>query len=49
MIYVCINIAQLNRFASAISSDGKELMKPFNLQMTLMASNCCSLFLIELS
>ncbi len=29
MIYVGIDIAKLNRFASAISSDGKELMKPF--------------------
>jgi len=29
MIYVGIDIAKLNHFASAISSDGKELMKPF--------------------
>ena len=29
MIYVGINIANLNHFASAISSDGVELMKPF--------------------
>lgn len=29
MIYVGIDIAKLNHFASAISSDGAELMKPF--------------------
>ena len=29
MIYVGIDIAKLNHFASAISSDGEELMKPF--------------------
>ena len=29
IIYVGIAIAKLNHFASAISSDGKELMKPF--------------------
>ena len=29
MIYVGIDIAKLNHFASAISSDGTELMKPF--------------------
>lgn len=29
MIYVGIDIAQLNHFASAISSDGEELIKPF--------------------
>lgn len=29
MIYVGIDIAKLNHFASALSSDGKELMKPF--------------------
>lgn len=29
MIYVGIDIAKLNHFASAISSDGSELMKPF--------------------
>ena len=29
MIYVGIDIAKLNHFASAISSDGQELMKPF--------------------
>ena len=29
MIYVGIDIAKRNHFASAISSDGKELMKPF--------------------
>ena len=29
MIYVGIDIAKLNHFASAISSDGVELMKPF--------------------
>ena len=29
MIYVGIDIAKLNHFASAISSDGKELIKPF--------------------
>ena len=29
MIYVGINIVKLNHFASAISSDGVELMKPF--------------------
>ena len=29
MVYVGIDIAKLNHFASAISSDGKELMKPF--------------------
>lgn len=29
MIYVGINIAKLNHYASAISSDGVELMKPF--------------------
>lgn len=29
MIYVGIDIAKLNHFASAISSDGIELMKPF--------------------
>ncbi|MBD5555823.1 MAG: IS110 family transposase, partial [Roseburia sp.] len=28
MIYVGIDIAKLNHFASAISSDGTELMKP---------------------
>ena len=29
MIYVGIDIAKLNHFASAISSDGEELIKPF--------------------
>lgn len=29
MVYVGINIAKFNHFASAISSDEKELMKPF--------------------
>ena len=29
MIYVGIDIAKLNHFASAISSDGQELLKPF--------------------
>ena len=29
MIYIGIDIAKLNHFASAISSDGTELMKPF--------------------
>ena len=29
MVYVGIDIAKLNHFASAISSDGLELMKPF--------------------
>jgi len=29
MIYVGIDIAKLNHFASAISSDGEILMKPF--------------------
>jgi len=31
MIYVGIDIAKLNHFASAISSDGQELMKPFKI------------------
>ncbi len=30
MIYAGIDIAKLNHFASAISSDGEELIKPFN-------------------
>ena len=30
MIYVGIDIAKLNHFASAISSDGEELIKLFN-------------------
>ncbi len=29
MIYIGIDIAKLNHFASAISSDGEDLMKPF--------------------
>lgn len=29
MIYLGIDIAKLNHFASAISSDGEELIKPF--------------------
>ena len=29
MIYVGIDIAKLNHFASAISSDGKKLIEPF--------------------
>ena len=29
MIYVGIDVAKLNHFASAISSDGEELIKPF--------------------
>ena len=29
MIYAGIDIAKLNHFASAISSDGEELIKPF--------------------
>lgn len=29
MIYVCIDISKLDHFASAKSSDGAELMKPF--------------------
>ena len=29
MIYVGIDIAKLNHFASVISSDGEELIKPF--------------------
>lgn len=40
MIYVGIDIAKLNYFASAISSDGEILIGRFNSLMTLMASNC---------
>ncbi|WP_243117097.1 IS110 family transposase [Lacrimispora algidixylanolytica] len=29
IIYVCIDIAKLNHFASAISSDGEILIEPF--------------------
>ena len=29
MIYVGIDIAKLNHFASAVSSEGEELIKPF--------------------
>ena len=36
MIYVGIDVAKLNHFASAISSDGEIRL---NLQMTLMASS----------
>ena len=42
MIYVGADIAKLNHFASAISSDGEVLISRLNLQMTLMASKCWS-------
>ena len=29
MIYVCIDIAKLNHFASVVSSDGEVLVEPF--------------------
>ena len=38
MIYVGIDIAKLNHFATAISSDGEVLLEPLNLRMTMMAS-----------
>ena len=42
-IYVGIDIAKLNHFAAAISSDGEIILSRSNSQMTLMASNCWSL------
>ena len=42
-IYVGIDIAKLNHFAAAISSDGEIIIEPFKFTMTLMASNCWSL------
>ncbi len=43
MIYVGIDIAKLNHFAAAISSEGKVLIEHSYLQMTMMASICCFL------
>ena len=42
-IFVGIDIAKLNHFAAAISSDGEIMIEPFKSQTTLMASNCWSL------
>ena len=39
MIYVGIDIAKLNHFASAISSDGEELIKPFKFTCLLYTSD----------
>ena len=36
MIYVGIDIAKLNHFDSALSSDGEILIEPFKLQMTMI-------------
>ena len=54
MIYVGIDIAKLNHFAAAISSNGEILIEPSNSQTMLTASNaglfsCCigiTLFLL---
>ena len=48
MIYVGIDIAKLNHFASAISSDGEILMKPFKFTndgdgFSLLVSNLASI------
>ncbi len=43
-IFVGIDIAKLNHFAAAISSDGEKYsLSRSNSQTTLMASNCWSL------
>lgn len=48
MIYVGIDIAKLNHFASAISSDGEILMEPFKFTndgdgFSLLESNLASI------
>lgn len=40
-------LAKLNHFASVISSDGKELMKPFKYTYDGDSSNCLSLVLLN--
>lgn len=42
MIYVSIDIAKPNHFASAVSSDNEVLIDLLNSRMTMMASYCCS-------
>lgn len=43
MIYVGIDIAKLNHFASIISSDGEVLVEPFKFSndSAVTASVCC--------
>ena len=49
MIYVGIDIAKLNHFASTFSFDGKTLNEPFKFVMTVMASICWSRSSIRLT
>ena len=49
MIYVGIDIAKLNHFASAISSDGTELMKSFKFTNSSDGFQLLNSRLIELS